>query len=450
MLNILREGKFMEDTSIDKTDKNKTRESYYENFRMPKNIRQIGNINNLSKVIYVEDYVMSYMKQLSKKEQSEYKVAILLGKYIYNNKEEKSIFIRGAIEMEDVNIIDGEMFTEELWTSAYEEIKEYFSDVEIVGWAVVGLGIMLNVEEQIKKMHKENFHGSDKLLFKFDTMESEEGFYFFENNQMIQQNGHYIYYEKNEEMQNYMVAFNQEEKKHEEYNDITTKKIRNIIDEKESRKKDKNDKNIANLTYAAGTLMAVIVLVVSTTMLRNYHQMKNLETALDSLSKSIKATSETSGEMEVSVDNSKVPNESNNPNKDSVDSKVLDKDISEQETVDLETIPGNVEYNEESTSDNGENQEQETIEEEVSTETETRQAPQETEPATIETETATEEIEAETSDRKYYIVRPGDSLASICRNLYNDASQVKIDEVKNLNKIDDQDKIYAGQQLRVP
>lgn len=435
MLSMLREGKFMGDTS---TDKNKTRESYYENFRMPKNIRQIGNINDLSKVIYVEDYVMSYMKQLSKKEQSEYKIAILLGKYIYNNNEGKCIFIKGAIEMKDVNIIDGDMFTDELWTNVYEEIKKYFLDVEIVGWAIVGLGIMNNIEEEIKTLHMKNFPGPDKLLFKLGTMENEEEFCFFENNQMIKQNGYYIYYEKNEEMQNYMIAYNQEEKNHEEYNDITTKKIRNIIEEKENMKKDKNDKNMARLTYAAGTIMTVIVLVVSTTMLRNYHQMKNLEMALDSLSKNIKATSETSEELEASLDN--------------------DKDISNQETVDLEVISGNVENNEESISDNKNNQEQETIEEEISTEEETKRATEETETATTETETTetetkteeTEETEAVASETKYYTVRPGDSLASICRNLYNDDSQDKLDEIISLNKIDHQDKIYAGQQLIVP
>ena len=66
----------MGDTKTDKA-KNKTRESNYENFRMP-NIRQIGNINDLSRVIYVEDYVMSYISSCQKKEQSEYKVAIFL------------------------------------------------------------------------------------------------------------------------------------------------------------------------------------------------------------------------------------------------------------------------------------------------------------------------------------------------------------------------------------
>ncbi|HHX55873.1 MAG TPA: LysM peptidoglycan-binding domain-containing protein [Clostridiales bacterium] len=412
----------------------------YENFKMPKNIRQIGNINDLSRVIYVEDYVMSYMKQLSKKEQSEYKVAILLGKYIYNNKDGKSIFIKGAIEMKDVNIIDGDIFTDGLWTKAYEEIKKYFSDVEIVGWAIVGLGTMLDVEEQIKNLHINNFHGPDKLLFKLDTMENEEGFCVFESNQFIKQSGYYIYYEKNEEMQNYMIAYNQEEKTHEEYKDVTTKKIRNIIDEKENQKKAKNDKNMVHLTYAAGTLMAVIILAVASTMLRNYHQMKNLETALESLSNNIKATSETSGELEISVDSPKVLDESEDPSND--------KDVNNQETVDVETIPGNVGHSDETMPKDNDTHEEETIEEET-IEEETVEEEISTEPET-ESAQVPEETEANTVETKYYIVSPGDSLVSICRNLYNDESQAKIEEIKILNKIDNQDKIYAGQQLIIP
>lgn len=438
----------MGDTKTDKA-KNKTRESNYENFRMPKNIRQIGNINDLSRVIYVEDYVMSYMKQLSKKEQSEYKVAIFLGKYIYNNKDEKSIFIKGAIEMKDVNIMDGDIFTDGLWTNVYEEIKKYFSDVEIVGWAIVGLGTMLNVEEQIKNLHINNFYGPDRLLFKIDTMENEEGFYVFESNQLIKQSGYYIYYEKNEEMQNYMIAYNQEERTHEEYNDVTTKKIRNIIDEKENRKKSKNDRNMAHLTYAAGTLMTVIILVVASTMLRNYHQMKNLESALESLSNSIKATSETRGELEVTADGSKVLDESNDPNNDSDDSEEFDndKDVNNQETVDLQTIPGNVEHSEETVPKDKSNHEEETIEETI--EKMTVEEEISTEPE-AETTQVLEETEAEALETKYYTVRPGDSLVSICRKLYNDESQDKVEEIINLNEIDNQDKIYAGQQLIIP
>ena len=46
-------------------------------FKMPKNIRQIGKTNAVKK-IYVEDYVMSYIKQLANGEYSGYKIAVLL------------------------------------------------------------------------------------------------------------------------------------------------------------------------------------------------------------------------------------------------------------------------------------------------------------------------------------------------------------------------------------
>lgn len=214
----------MDNTKADKEGSEKTRKSYDEDFKMPKNIRQIGNISNLSKVIYVEDYVMSYIKQLSEKEHSDYKLAILLGKHIYDGG--KNIFIKGAIEAKEVDLSREEIFTDELWADIYEKIKKYFSNVEIVGWAITGLGVLINLDEQIKALHVENFKGPDKVLFKFDTMENEENFYIVENNQLIRQSGNYIYYEKNEEMQNYMIAEKQEniKKDKEEYNDITTKK----------------------------------------------------------------------------------------------------------------------------------------------------------------------------------------------------------------------------------
>ena len=68
--------------------------------------------------------------------------------------------------------------------------------MEIVGWAIVGLGTMLNVEEQIKSLHINNFYGPDRLLFKLTQWKMKKGFYVFESNQLIKQSGYYIYYEK--------------------------------------------------------------------------------------------------------------------------------------------------------------------------------------------------------------------------------------------------------------
>ena len=314
----------MKDTKTDKGKKGTTNISNSGDFKMPKNLRQIGNVNDISKVIYIEDYVISYIKQLSEKEQSDSKIAILLGKYVYN-EDGKKTFIKGAVEMKSANINEGEVFTDDSWTNVYVQIKEYFSDAEIVGWAVIGLGIMLESEEKIRSMHIDNFKGPDKVILKFDNMEKEESIYIVENKQFIKQKGYYIYYEKNEELQNYMIDQNQNRKAQEEYEDIATKKIKNKIDKKDIKK---SDKKTSSLTYVAGTLLGVIVLVLATTGLRNYHQMMNLESVISSISESLETPDRTEFAKGVSGETNHLPSQT--------------REDSNPDAVDVETVQGNI------------------------------------------------------------------------------------------------------------
>jgi hypothetical protein len=104
----------------------------------------------------------------------------------------------------------------------------------------VGSGFYLDNEEMIRKTHMENFNGPDKTLLKIDTLEKEEVFYLFENNQLVKQSGYYIYYEKNEEMQNYMIDAKDVVGEERDYQDHTTQKIRHMIQEKNEQKTTKN------------------------------------------------------------------------------------------------------------------------------------------------------------------------------------------------------------------
>lgn len=406
-------------------------------FKMPKNIRQIGNIGENNKTIYIEDYVMSYINQLAWQEQNECKIAILLGHYVRTD-EGKNIFIKGAILMEEANFNEGDIFTDEAWTNVYENIKAYFTDVEIVGWALMGMGFFLESTEKIETLHIDNFPGSDKVFLKIDSMEKEENFYLFENNKPVKQNGYYIYYEKNEEMQNYMIDHKEEGRIKEEEEDITTRKIRNVIQDK---KEGKGDKGISRIVYAGGTLMAVIVLMVASTMLRNYHQMKNLETALNSLSQNLGINGQDEDSEDVLSNNTgsgdekeSDSNKKEGPSEPDSETDPTDSD----DTVDVKRVPGNVKEVEEET--------EPPTEPETEPETE---AP--TEPATeAPTESQTKKDAPASNEVNYYIVRSGDSLASICKELYNTESLDKIQEIINLNGIENQDKIFAGQKLIVP
>lgn len=454
---------------------------YDENYKLPKNIRQIGNIPNHNKIIYVEDYVMTFMKQIGQKEPANCNIAVLLG-YFVRTEERKHIFIKGAVEMKYADFNNGICFTDESWTSIYESIKKYFTDVEIVGWALAGSGFYLDSEDILRKVHMENFSGPDKALLKIDTLEKEEIFYLFENNKLVKQGGYYIYYEKNEEMQNYMIDIKNVVGEEINYQDHTTRKIRNVIKEKNEQKQLKvEDKSVVRLLYAASTLLAIIVLVIAGTMLNNYKKMRDMEEALYAISENLNKNDSIVSEENVSGTNTNdsqaVSNfETNETDKQKqtkanetleVDTKGEKDSSSELDTVEVETIPGDV------TTDNKEQGKEEIMEEEPDQSLETahsgadeqenqNQTKREPTPTPTEqpikepTPTPTKEPEKKKSEEtketskeiKYYVVQPGDSLAGISYKLYNSANYIS--KIKELNGIEDENKIYAGQKLIVP
>ena len=426
--------------------------------KIPKNIRQIGTINSHNKVIYVEDYVMTFIKQLSERDPGGCKAAVLLG-YYARTEGCKNIFIKGAIEMKNVDLSGGVNLTDEGWTGIYENIKKYFTDVEIIGWALTGPEFYLDSMEKLKTVHMSNFSGSDKALLKLDSMEKEESFYISENNQLVLLDGYYIYYEKNEEMQNYMVE-NKEEDIREEasYEDHATKKIRSIIKDK---KEIKDDRNVIRLLYAASSLLAIIVLVIAATMLDNYDKIKNMESALNTISESLAVVNnedpsneETKETMSHGSENiTAEPDQENEKGDDALDTEDAD-------SLDVETVPGDIKENEtdknkedESKDDNKEDNKQsdDIANEDATKETttdENKKDTQDKKETTSETSTKKKDAAKTDTPTRYYTVEAGDSLAGISYKLYE--TYAHMDKIKELNGIEDENMIYAGQKLIVP
>jgi len=254
-----------------------------------------------------------------------------------------------------------------------------------------------------------NFSGPDKTLLKLDSMEKEENFYVSENNQLVLLDGYYIYYEKNEEMQNYMVENKEEDTRVEAaYDDHATRKIRSIIKDK---KEVKDDRNVIRLLYAASSLLAIIVLVIAATMLDNYDKMRNMESALNTISQTLSvangedpSTDETQETMSHGAENNTTkPEENGEENGDDLQSEDSDKLNVKEEDKKEDT-----------------------------------------------TETSKEDKETSKVDTpvRYYTVEPGDSLAGISYKLYE--TYKYMDKIKELNGIEDEDMVYAGQKLIVP
>ncbi len=398
-------------------------------FKMPKNIRQVGK-SNATRKIYVEDYVMSFIKQLAGEDYSRYKAAVLVGQ---NVKQEgcRSLFIQGAVEITDINASGELVFTNDTWTTIYENIKKYFVEAEILGWFLGGPGYLLEEKEQILKTHIDNFAGSDKTLLTFDNMEKEEAFHFYENNRLVKQDGYYIYYEKNEEMQTYIIEHNKPESREADYDDRVSREIRTVIQNKKPVPVQEN-KSVSRLIYAAGTLLAVIILIVGAAMLSNYDQMKNMQKALDSLSRNLEEVNSAFDKKDpAATENKKV----SGPEKTDTTKEVLDK--KSEDSLDINVVPGEVKP----------------LERDEASDDKKEQAKEEDQDTTAkddqgEASSHENDETAEAKEVKYYTVVSGDSLAGISYKLYNSANYISV--IKRLNQIENEDMIYIGQKLIVP
>ena len=263
--------------------------------KIPKNIRQIGQISDKLR-IYVEDYVKTYARQLAEGDYTERCVAVLVGEYT-QSEVGRNVFIYGAVEAEGA-YFDGKVtFNEGIWAAVYENIKKYFPEGEIVGWYYGGTGFGTEDGDMIKQVHIDNFSGRDKVLLTYDVLEKEDNFYLFESGTIMLQPGYYIYYEKNQEMQGYMVDHKEVAVEETKVDDHAIREIRSILDEKKkparsktrakAKEKEKDQKSMQRLVYTAGGLVAAVVLVVGVTVVYNNQRIKGIETSISNLAKNI-------------------------------------------------------------------------------------------------------------------------------------------------------------------
>lgn len=394
--------------------------------KIPKNVRQIGQVNDKKK-IYVEDYVMSFIKKVGVKKDMSSELVVLLGQFVKINNCQCT-FVSGAIEIKDVIYEDDLVFHNETWTDIYETIKKYFTNVEIVGWSIIRAGLPLNIDERIQKVHVDNFAGQDKTLLLYDSLEREEAFYVFEENKLKRQDGYYIFYDKNPEMQNYIISLRGEQ----------TEKRRQSIPQHaaipknlEAKAAELEPRRKTAFMYGIGAVAAVVVLVFSAATLNNYNdKMKGMEKTIDVLSDSVQ--------------------KGNN--------NVEEPAVTEQTSLPVETAKGKLSTINNGESSNEENSKNQIVESKATQEPEASKQAEQKEIKKSETpakdksnksgESKSEESKAASASKNYYVVKEGDTLISIAVKFYDTKSYVK--KIKELNGIEDTNKIKVGQKLLLP
>ncbi len=383
--------------------------------QLPKNVRQIGNVCDSSK-IYVEDYVDTFFNQLCSKAEQEMIGAFLVGETI-REEEQDYIFIYGAIQMTELETKGKDIIVNEnVWKHACETCKEYFENAEILGWFITGGEQPIEVNHNITKMHQKYFSREQSIFVTKDARDKEEKFYIYKYRNMMECSGHYVYYEKNLEMQNYMISTRKRTglTPGELIEDRVTKNFRSIIREKTEKNEQKTQ---SRLVYAMSTFLVLVILVIGATLINNYDRMKGVK---DTLEQSAKKGSE---DETVEVLGDIVHSEQ----------ETQEEDKQDDETQDTE---------------NEDDEQQGAGEDEETKNEETSETDNQDETTDHEETVNKEETPEQTTVSEIYIVKKGDTLQSISRKTYGDISYV--DDICQLNGLEDGNLIYIGQKLLLP
>ncbi len=381
-------------------DSNKGNMRGNADIRRPKNIKQIGDVSSNRK-IYIEDYAFTYINSVAYQTPEDEQAGVLLGE-VQKSDEEKCLFIKGVIRAKtpENEIKQGIVFNEKIWEKIYAEIEKFFPDLEVVGWFAAMPGITQERFLYLKKLHMDNFSGGMKTMYLVNTCDKEENFYLYENGELKKQKGYVCFYERNYEMQEYMLERRERKPIESPEKDKVMKSIRSIIQEKEEmRQRRKN----SVFLYGISSFMAVVVLVIGINLLNSYEKMKKFDTSLSNIALEISNISEKEKSIQTS-DNS----------------------------VSVNKISGDVYPTEAETE---------------STESRTTQSQTEQSQTEKQAESAEMVKEADAAQTTY-IVKKGDTIMSICKKYYGNTE--KLNEIIAVNNIEDADKLYIGQEIKLP
>lgn len=250
----------------------------------PKSVRQIGDIPGRDR-IYMEDYVLRFAKRLGEQERGREKGAVLLGNtFLYNS--EKIYQISGIVEIPGFADRTEPELSQDTWNRIYTEIKENFTDLEIVGWYFSGRDFSIKDVSRLIEIHKRNFQHRDKVLYVYDETEKEDCYFLYRNGQFVRQKGYYIYYEKNPEMLSYMEK---EANRHvhivEQEDDRVVRNIRGIMEEKEKTRQQQRTRQQreSHMGYSLGAMIALIAILVGVAALRNQNTLNQVKDKVNAL-----------------------------------------------------------------------------------------------------------------------------------------------------------------------
>lgn len=399
---------------MEQTERRETKEEW----RLPKNVRQIGEPGAGPGVkILIEDYVYTYLHQMAESHLTCIKTAVLVGRM----ERDAAVYIQGAVET-DMGQEPGKWFSHEHWSQIFREIRTWFEGLEVVGWYMANPGFPPVLTEELSRVHMRNFSGHAQVFFQTDILDKEEIFYMCREGRPAPVGGYYIYYERNDRMQAYMSSQKGGAGIEPESaaRDRAAARFRNVMQEK--REQNVQRKTLA-LLYTSCMFLVLVILVIGVTLVNNYDRMASMEHALHQISESL-GREETAGSPE---------------------------DASMEEAVEEENRLAALG---EETPQAGEEPTGEEIQpDDAGGETTEEEAPKPPEEQEPEEEPKPEEpvqeaVSSAVREPERYRVQKGDTLLEISRLRYGNDEMVQ--KICEINGLEDGDKIYVGEIILLP
>lgn len=248
--------------------------------RLPKNIRQIGETDQVAR-FYMEDYVNTYLKRLYPAGNQTMRAGLLLGTTEQHDGT-PYIFVDGALEMEEIET-DGEKisFSDSAWKKAYQAMEEAFPNRTIQGWFLCGSPSSQLSPLNYWKQHIQYFSGKNQLMYLNHGLEGEEAVYVTSEDGFYRLKGHCIYYERNQLMQDYMIT-------RKDVHRVETGSHETVIKDFRQRMSVKKEEAMLHhrktsfLGMVCGSL-SVAILAGGVVLVNNYAKMQKMESVLTSV-----------------------------------------------------------------------------------------------------------------------------------------------------------------------
>lgn len=403
--------------------------------KLPKNIRQIGE-RDQSVRLYLEDYVNTYLKRLYPRGGQDLRVGILLG-----NVEEHDgtpyLFVDGAMEMEEVTESGEKVtFTEPAWKKVYQAMEQMFPKRVILGWFLCGVPGSTLSPLNYWKEHGQYFAGKNQLMYLNSGLEGEEAVYITSEDGFYKLRGYSIYYERNQMMQDYMILRKDARRVESGSGDTVIRDFRQRMEDNKIQAISR--RGTIRVLGSLCSALSVVVLAGGVVMFNNYEKMREMESVITS------ALPVAAGEKD---------NPAALPGDELYGSYKDYSDTGEGDELLIEEAHGKISpttepatmsptYPGETESEGGE----------INAITPAPTMNPEETPQEGSSETATQPespaAAATTNEQKTYTVQDGQTLYSICLEVYNSLN--KVDEICALNNLESQDKIISGQKLILP